>query len=327
MNIAMPVPRIENTIETNLSMEKAQLLSGLLSPQARIDPKYFYDDLGCELFTRICELDEYYPTRTEASIFDNCRAEIAAALPDAAQWIDLGCGDCAKSARWLEHVAPTRLVGVDIAGDFLQSSLTGVASRYPGIDCVGVVSDFTQAMDIHTLISERPDAPPVFFYPGSSIGNFDRPHALRFLRSIRHHCGQDGRLLIGVDLVKNRDILEAAYDDAQGVTAAFNLHVLEVVNRELNADFDPERFRHRAVFDAEQQRIEMQLVVDREQSVRFADEATRRFTEGEHVLTEYSHKYTIDGFGAMLKEAGFERYQVWTDPRQWFGVFLAEPGR
>lgn len=327
MNIALPAPRIENTIETNLSMEKAQLLSGLLSPQAHIDPKYFYDDLGCELFTQICELDEYYPTRTEASIFENCRLEIAAALPDAAQWVDLGCGDCAKSARWLEHVAPTRLVGVDIAGDFLQSSLTGVAARYPDIDCVGVVSDFTQAMDIRDLIGERPDAPPVFFYPGSSIGNFDRPHALRFLRSIRQHCGQHGRLLIGVDLVKNRDILEAAYDDAQGVTAAFNLHVLEVVNRELNADFDAARFRHRAVFDADQQRIEMQLVVKKEQSVRFAGEATRRFTEGEHVLTEYSHKYTIDGFGAMLREAGFDRYQVWTDPRQWFGVFLAEPGR
>ncbi|SDS86527.1 dimethylhistidine N-methyltransferase [Halopseudomonas xinjiangensis] len=325
MNIALPSPRIETIIQPDPSAEKAQLLSGLLSPQARIDPKYFYDDLGCELFTRICELDEYYPTRTEAGIFEDCRDEISTALPSAAQWVDLGCGDCAKSARWLDHVAPTRLVGVDIAGDFLQSSLTGVAARYPRIDCVGVVSDFTQSMDIQGLLAEKPESPPVFFYPGSSIGNFDRPHALRFLRSIRQHCGADGRLLIGVDLVKDRDILEAAYDDAQGVTAAFNLHVLEVVNRELGADFDPDRFRHRALFDSEQQRIEMQLVARREQAVHFTGEATRHFAEGEHVLTEYSHKYTIDGFGNMLREAGFGRYQVWTDANQWFGVFLAEP--
>ena len=325
MNIALPLPRIENTIEANLSAEKAELLSGLLSPQAHIDPKYFYDDVGCELFTRICELDEYYPTRTEAAIFQDCRAQISAALPEASQWIDLGCGDCAKSVGWLEHVAPTRLVGVDIAGDFLQSSLTGVAARFPSIDCIGVVSDFTQAMDLHSLLQERPDAPPVFFYPGSSIGNFDRPHALQFLRSIRRHCGSDGRLLIGVDLVKSRDVLEVAYDDAQGVTAAFNLHVLDVVNRQLDADFDAQRFRHRALFDVDQQRIEMQLVAEQDQAVHFAGDAIRHFGEGEHVLTEYSHKYTVDGFAAMLREAGFGRYQVWTVADEWFGVFLAEP--
>ena len=325
MNIALPLPRIENIIETNLFEEKAELLSGLLRPQAHIDPKYFYDDVGCELFTRICELDEYYPTRTEAAIFESCRNDISAELPQASQWIDLGCGDCGKSARWLEHVAPSRLVGVDIAGDFLQSSLSQVAARFPYIDCVGVVSDFTRAMDIRRLLDERPDSPPVFFYPGSSIGNFDRPHALGFLRSIRRHCPSDGRLLIGVDLVKNRDILEAAYDDAQGVTAAFNLHVLEVVNRELDADFDVQLFRHRALFDAERERIEMQLVAEQDQAVHFAGEATRHFAAGEHVLTEYSHKYTIDGFGSMLREAGFGRYQVWTDTNQWFGVFLAEP--
>jgi len=326
VNIAIPLPRIENTIASNHSIERTQLLSGLLSPQAKIDPKYFYDDLGCELFTQICKLDEYYPTRTEAAIFDKYRDDIGAALPEVSQWIDLGCGDCAKSTQWLEHMVPTRLVGVDIAGDFLQSSLTAVAARYPAIDCVGVVSDFTQAMDIRSLLSERPGAAPVFFYPGSSIGNFDRPHALRFLQSIRRHCPAEGRLLIGVDLVKNRDILEAAYDDAQGVTAAFNLHVLEVVNRELNSDFNTELFRHRALFDEAHQRIEMQLVAECDQTVDFAGDISRQFNAGEHVLTEYSHKYTIDGFGQMLKEAGFARYQVWTDSNQWFGVFLAEPG-
>ena len=325
MNIALPLPRIENAIHHDPAEEKAELLSGLLAAQARIDPKYFYDDLGCELFTQICELDEYYPTRTEASIFETYRQEISAQLPQASQWVDLGCGDCAKSAQWLDFAGPSRLVGVDIAGDFLQSSLASVAVKHPSVECIGVVSDFTQALDIRSVLQERQGAAPVFFYPGSSIGNFDRPHALSFLKTIRSHCGSQGRLLIGVDLVKDCNVLEAAYDDAQGVTAAFNLHVLEVVNRQLEADFDPANFRHRARFDQTENRIEMQLVAERDQTVHLESNAVRHFTEGEHVLTEYSHKYTIEGFGRMLKEAGFERYRVWTDANRWFGVFLAEP--
>ena len=188
-----------------------------------------------------------------------------------------------------------------------------------------MVSDFTQHLDLSQLIGERPEAPPVFFYPGSSIGNFTRPDALRLLRSIRAQCGTHGRLLICVDLLKPRDVLEAAYDDALGVTAAFNLNVLDVVNRELGADFECDRFAHRALFDSQHGRIEMHLVAQCDQDVRLGERAVRHFNEGEHVLTEYSHKYSTTEFGAMLAEAGFGRFEVWTDPKDWFGVFLAEP--
>ncbi len=326
MNIALPTPRIENALYIDLAQERAELLQGLLQPSARIDSKYFYDNVGCELFTRICELDEYYPTRTEAAIFRNCAEDIAAALPAGAQWIDLGCGDCAKSQRWLQQIQASRMVGVDIAGEFLQASLSSVAACHPQIECIGVVSDFTQRLDLSQVISERPDAPPVFFYPGSSIGNFTRPDALRLLRSIRAQCGSQGRLLICVDLLKPRQVLEAAYDDASGVTAAFNLNVLEVVNREIGSDFERERFAHRAIFDSRNGRIEMHLVARCDHSVQLG-ETVRSFSAGEHVLTEYSHKYSTTEFGAMLAEAGFGKHQLWTDPKEWFGVFLAEPTR
>lgn len=324
MNLAMPLPRIENRLRRNPAGERAELLAGLLQPQARINPKYFYDDLGCEIFTRICQLDEYYPTRTEESIFRAYAQQMACQLPDNAQWIDLGCGDCAKSRRWMDELAPRRLIGIDIAADFLGLSLADLAAGYPRVECIGVVSDFTQQLDITGLLAERPDSPPAFFYPGSSIGNFARADALHLLRSIRDHCGSDGRLLIGVDLAKPTDILEAAYDDAEGVTAQFNLNVLNVVNRELNGNFQLEDFRHRAIFDRQQSRIEMQLVAKRDLIVRLGD-SSRPFREGEHILTEYSHKYTPDGFAAILKEAGYAQPAAWTDPDGWFGIFLAGP--
>lgn len=326
MNLAMPLPRIENRLQKDPVIEKAQLLAGLLQPNARINPKYFYDDRGCEIFTRICMLEEYYPTRTEEHIFNTCAAEMAALLPEQAQWIDLGCGDCTKSRRWMARLAPRRLIGMDIAADFLQLSLAGIAARHPRIECVGVVSDFTQQLDIATLLAERPNCPPVFFYPGSSIGNFPRAEALDLLSSIRRHSGSDGRLVIGVDLVKPADILEAAYDDAIGVTAEFNLNILKVVNRELDGNFCLEDFSHRAIFDKTHNRIEMQLVARRDLVVHLA--GTRRpFRKGEHILTEYSHKYTPEGFTTLLEEAGFAKPKIWTDSKGWFGVFLARPSR
>lgn len=324
MNLAMPLPRIENRLRKNPAKERDQLLQGLLQPQARINPKYFYDDCGCEIFTRICELDEYYPTRTEEAVFQAYASDIAQRLPEHAQWIDLGCGDCAKSRRWMEELAPRRLIGVDIAAEFLKLSLADVAAVHPRVECVGVVSDFTQQLDIAGLLAERPHCPPIFFYPGSSIGNFARPDALQLLQAIRSHCGADGRLLIGVDLVKARSVLEAAYDDTQGVTAEFNLNVLNVVNRELDGNFRLEDFRHQAVFDSRHSRIEMRLVARNDLVVKLGNNR-RAFQQGEHILTEYSHKYTPEGFSALLEEAGFNRPECWTDDRGWFGVFLAGP--
>lgn len=324
MTPALAAPRLENTLVQDHTREHQLLRQRLLQPAARIDSKYFYDDIGCELFTHICELDEYYPTRTEAAILSHCGAEIAAALPSGAQWIDLGCGDCSKSRKWLDKVQPSRLVGVDIAADFLQHSLARIAISYPGIECIGVVSDFTQSLELRELLSEQPLAPPVFFYPGSSIGNFARADALRLLRRIRQHCGEQGKLLIGVDLVKSRDILEAAYDDREGVTAAFNLNVLNVVNRELHADFQLENFRHNADFNQRDSRIEMRLVSQKDHLVDLGAGNLRQFEQGENILTEYSHKYLPADFAAMLSEAGFTRHHYWTDEQHWFGVFLAQ---
>lgn len=325
MNTATPLPRLENLLTPDQPLERQQLLDDLTQLQASINPKFFYDDHGCELFTRICELDEYYPTRTEAAIFQQYAEDISKELINHAQWIDLGCGDCSKTLRWLEHLDPARVIGVDIAGDFLQTCLANIADGYPELECVGVISDFTRRLDLKALLAEQPDCPPVFFYPGSSIGNFNRDAALQLLRRIREHCGDRGQLLIGADLVKPVAILEAAYNDAQGVTAAFNLNVLNVVNRLLDANFDPSAFEHSAIYDTQHDRIEMRLTATRTHTVRLGTSAVRQFHRGEHIITEHSHKYTPAGFNQLLEEAGFTPCRLWTDPQHWFGVFLAEP--
>ncbi len=318
--------------------ELATFRDGLSAKPATTSPKFFYDAQGAALFTAICALDEYYPTRTEAAIFERRREDIAATLPTGAQWIDLGCGDGLKARGWLEPTAAMRYVGVDIAEAWLRDALRSLSragapgrSRSRPIDVVGVVADFTRPFDLHDVLAEAPGLPPVFFYPGSSIGNFVVADARAFLRSVRDHIAghatDGGKLLIGVDLVKDRATLEAAYDDALGVTAAFNRNVLRVANRLLDADFDVDAFAHRAVFDPTFERIEMQLVSRRAQRVRIG-RSTVAFADGEVITTEYSHKYTIDGFTALLESAGFAgdaRLHGWRDPRDWFGVFVAEP--
>ena len=325
MNTATPLPRLENRLTPDQTLEKQQLLDELMRPQASINPKFFYDDHGCELFTRICELDEYYPTRTETAICQQHAEAISAELVQQAQWVDLGCGDCSKTRRWLEHLAPARVIAVDIAGDFLRTCLANIADGYPQLECLGVVSDFTRRLDLNSLLAEQPDNPPIFFYPGSSIGNFNRDEARQFLRRVHQHCGDRGQLLIGVDLIKPTAILEAAYNDAQGITAAFNLNVLTVANRLLDANFDPSAFEHNAIYDSQQQRIEMRLIATRTHTVRLGTSAVRQFQRGEHIITEHSHKYSPAGFSQLLDEAGFTPRQVWTDPQHWFGIFLAEP--
>jgi dimethylhistidine N-methyltransferase len=322
--------------------DRATFRAGLLAHAATTAPKFFYDALGSALFTAICALDEYYPTRTEAAIFERCRDEIAKRLPRGAQWVDLGCGDGVKARGWLEPTGASRYVGVDIAEAWLRSALTsqkaalandlGAApTRGRAVDVLGVVADFTRPFDLHDVLAETADLPPVFFYPGSSIGNFVHDDARAFLASVRHHIeahpAAGGKLLIGVDLVKDRATLEAAYDDAIGVTAAFNRNVLRVANRLLDADFDPAAFEHRAVFDESFGRIEMQLVSKYRQVVRIGGDV-REFAADEIIVTEFSHKYTVEGFAALLESAGFaggDRLHGWRDPRDWFGVFVAEP--
>ena len=357
--VAAPAPRapsnalrivLQPTIDEAADRENLRI--GLLARPARTSPKFFYDPQGAALYNAICELDEYYPTRTEASIFELHRAAIARALPEDSQWIDLGCGDCAKARGWLEPARVRRYVAVDFAQPWLRASLAALVSelarrgpehvataefqratpspRFDAPDIVGVVTDFTRPFDLHALLAEEPGMSPVFFYPGSSIGNFTQSEALAFLASVREHIerhpSRDGRLLVGVDLVKDRDLLRAAYDDALGVTAAFNRNVLRVANALLDADFDPAAFEHRAVFNEEASRIEMQLIATRAHRVRIGSDL-RDFEEGEVIVTEYSHKYTVEGFSALLEAAGFasgDRVRCWSDERGWFGVFVAQ---
>ena len=305
----------------------AGLLAGLLDARAHTDPKFFYDAQGCALFDAICQLDEYYPTRTEAGIVAQYRGEIARQIPRGAQWVDLGAGDGAKAREWLSAICARRYLGVDIAEVWLAPAVERIDAAFERVEAIGVVADLTEPLALHALLAERADAPPVFFYPGSSIGNFTPPRALELLRAIRAHCGDGGRLLIGVDLVKDVRVLEAAYDDALGVTAAFNRNVLRVANRLLGADFDPDGFEHVARFDAIESRIEMRLHARHEQTVRFTrpQHAERTFAAGEIIVTEYSYKYTPQTFGTLLKQAGFAASRMWTDESTGFGVFLAAP--
>jgi dimethylhistidine N-methyltransferase len=302
----------------------ATLADGLLRPKAKISPKYFYDAVGCELFAGICRLPEYYLTRTEAQIFETHQRQIAAQLPVGPQWVDLGCADGSKSQPWLAISEARRFVGVDIAHASLVRAVDTMAWKFPGTECVGVMADLSRPIRLHSLLGEHPTWPKTFFYPGSSLGNFTPGEASILLRGIRGHLADSDGLLVGIDLVKDPSQLEAAYNDSLGLTAAFNLNVLRVANRLLNATFDPDAFEHCARFVMPASRIEMRLRARTNQAVAIGS-TIRQFAAGETILTEYSHKYTIDAFVALLRSAGFSRHRLWTDERAWFGVFLAQP--
>lgn len=301
--------------------ERRALVAGLLASPASIAPKYFYDALGCALYGAICELPEYYPTRTERSIFNQNRAEIARAIGTSGQFVDLGAGDCCKAESWLAFLAARRYVAVDIAAEGLNRALARLAPEFPHVEILGVVTDFAAGLD---LAAELAALPTTFFYPGSSIGNFAPDEAVDFLRAIRRHCAVPGSgLLIGVDTKKDKARLEAAYDDPLGVTAAFNRNVLSHVNRVLACDFVPEAFVHRAFYDAETGRIEMHLEATSPQTV-ILDGVRRTFAAGERIHTENSYKYAPAEAAALLTRAGFTGIRCWQDARGDFAVFYAE---
>ncbi|MCP5264944.1 MAG: L-histidine N(alpha)-methyltransferase [Burkholderiaceae bacterium] len=296
----------------------AGIYAGLLARPARIEPKYFYDRLGSALFTAICELDEYYPTRVEAGVLARSCPAIAATIGRAGALIDLGAGDCRKAARLLPEFAPRMYVPVDISIDFVRDAAAAIARAHPGLEVLPLGRDFTTDW---SLPKEVPSSDRVFFYPGSSIGNFTPEESAGFLERVRGLC-TDGWLLIGVDLVKEAGVLERAYDDALGVTAAFNRNVLRHLNRIAATDFDPQAWRHVALFDPVASRIEMHLESIGAQAVRWP-QGERRFADGERIHTENSYKYRRERFDALLRESGWTPAGFWTDPDHWFGVFLA----
>lgn len=317
---ALPGHRIIHRLYSDPATERRELVAGLRASPACIPPKFFYDALGCALYGAICELPEYYLTRTENAICGAYRREIAQAVGCGGQFVDLGAGDCRKGEGWLPLLKPQRYVAVDIAVSAIDHALARLAARFPDVEMIGVATDFTHGLD---LSADLADLPTTFFYPGSSIGNFTPAEALAFLRAIHRHCSVPGSsLLLGVDTAKDAARLGAAYDDALGVTAAFNRNVLNHVNAVLGAGFVPGAFAHRACFNPGLSRIEMHLESTSAQTVML-DGLPRTFAPGERIHTENSYKYAPADFAALLREAEFGALRCWQDASGDFAVFHA----
>jgi dimethylhistidine N-methyltransferase len=305
-----------------LTRFRADVLAGLSARAKSLPCKYLYDDRGSRLFDQICELPEYYPTRTELGILHRHAGDMAAALGDGCLVIEYGSGSGLKTPLLLERLRhPAEYVPVDISRDHLLASAAALARRFPQLQVLPVWADFTGAFEVPA--TRRVPRRKAVFFPGSTIGNFGPTCAIELMQGVARRCGSGGAFLVGVDLRKSKAILEPAYDDAAGVTAAFNKNLLVRINRELGADFDLDQFDHRAVFDEKHSRIEMYLVSRRRQEVHL-DGQTIEFAAGETICTEYSYKYTLDAFGDLARAAGLTVRQVWTDEAGWFSVQYLE---
>ena len=311
-------PQFVQVYRENHAATRDELLRGLVALRAVTSPKFLYDALGSRLFEAITELAEYYPTRTEAAIFKAHGAAMAEAAGAIGSFIDLGAGNCAKALSLFPVLQPQRYVAVDISVDFLRDALAQVQRQHPQLDVSGVGLDFSARLH---MPAGSVQGRPVYFYPGSSIGNFTPEEAVPFLTSVREQASGGG-LLIGVDLVKASEILEPAYDDALGVTAAFNLNLLLHLNRLIGSNFQPLEWRHIGLFDRTHSRIEMHLEARQALTVAWPG-GERRFEAGERIHTENSCKYTVQGFQALLAASGFSSGRHWMDERGWFAVFWA----
>ncbi|MEM9172588.1 MAG: L-histidine N(alpha)-methyltransferase [Pseudomonadota bacterium] len=301
--------------------ELQSLIDGLSLPQKTISPKYFYDEYGSELFERITELPEYYPTRTELGILTEHVEEMGASFGDDASLIEFGAGASAKVRILLDALQNIIVfVPVDISGDHLKAAADELAADYPNVQILPVAADFTRPFELPT--PKRMPARNVVFFPGSTIGNFAPDAALDLLRTMRTVAKDSGGLLIGVDLQKDPAILERAYDDAEGVTATFNRNMLTHLNREFGSDFDANAFRHVSRYNTELNRIEMHLVSERDQTFTLGD-TTFSIAKDETILTECSYKYTVDGFVALAAKAGFLVHKTWLDDNELFSVHYA----
>lgn len=311
--------------------ERLQIIRRLLDPAPSVSPAYFYDLTGSRLFEVISVLDEYYPTVTEHAILRRHAPEIAAAVA-AAGGLDVlvepGAGSCEKVRHLLPLLRPRHYAALDVSSAFLEAALQPLRREFPEIAMAGIAADIVQPLP------PLPAGRRLWFYPGSSIGNFTPDEARLLLSRWRAHAtgGHDSALLIGIDLVKDAAVLDAAYDDALGVTAAFNLNLLRHLNRLIGSDFSPRQWEHVAFFNAGASRIEMHLRAREALAVRWQPPAGsglpdgRRFEAGEMIHTEHSYKYTLEGAAALLRSAGFGEVRHWTDERGWFGVFLATGG-
>jgi dimethylhistidine N-methyltransferase len=300
---------------------RAEVVSGLSNDPKTLPCKYFYDGRGSKLFDRICELDEYYPTRTEIGILERRAEEIGNRLGDRALLVELGSGSSTKTHVLLRALSnPVGYVPVDISRDHLREAANRIVQNFPNLAVRPVCADFNEPFTLPPDVVGEHER--VVFFPGSTIGNFDRDGRLALLERIADLCQpRGGSLLLGIDLVKDTKRLEAAYNDAKGVTADFNRNLLLRINRDLGADFEIDRFEHRAIFAEEHQRIEMYLVSAEDQQVAI-NGSSFRFRGGETICTEHSYKFTIRGFSELSAQAGWTLDEVWTDDDDLFAILL-----
>ena len=309
-------------LKPDLADFEAELRNGLRRSPPIIPSKFFYDTRGSELFEEICRLPEYYPTRTEVRIMEAHGREIARCIGPRAQIVEYGSGSGIKTRLLLTMLEqPASYVPIEISKSALRGCYESLHETFPELSIVPVCADYTEPIQLPSVTDDHDRS--VVFFPGSTIGNFKPDDAIVFLERTAAMVGRDGGLLIGVDLVKDVDVLEAAYNDAAGTTADFNLNMLARANRELDAGFDLDAFEHRAVYDTSHDRIEMHLVPDEDQVVELGGESIR--VDGEEtIITEYSYKYRVDDFQEMAAESGFEARKMWTDEDDLFSMWYLE---
>ncbi len=295
-----------------------EVMVGLARTPKAIPPKFFYDQRGSRLFDEICELPEYYLTRTETGILQSCAGEIAASIDSQCMLVELGSGAGKKVRLLLSALRPAHYMGVDISRDFLLESSRSLARDYPWLEVHATCADFSSSL---TLPESLPPVRKMAFFPGSSIGNFDPVQAGRFLKQIARMVGGGGYLLIGVDLKKDVDRLNAAYNDGRGLTAAFNFNLLWRIRDELDSRIDLDAFEHLAFYNEAAGRVEMHLRSTRDQVLGIEDRDFH-IAKDETIHTEDSYKYTIEEFAALGRGAGFNSDRVWTDPERLFSVHL-----
>ena len=306
----------------NFLFEKKEILKGLESKRAHLSPKYFYDQQGSILFESITKLKEYYPTRTEEKILADYSKDIYNTVGECKTIIEPGAGNCSKALKLCRILKPKNFIGVDISAEFLQAGVTNLKSALPFIEARAISGDITKRI---TIPPEVPDENRLFFYPGSSIGNFDPNNAKKLLTKMKSHLKINGSLLIGVDLIKSKAVLEEAYNDESGITAQFNLNILTNVNNVIRSDFNISDWRHYAFFNTQKSRIEMHLVSKKETKVSWPG-GSRIFKIGETIHTENSYKYSPEVFVKMLQNAGFKSQTMWSDQNSWYLIVLAQVG-
>lgn len=307
----------ENEINKIDKNDINDIITGLSRPQKMLPSKLFYDEAGSKLFDQICELEEYYPTRTEIKIMEENIEEIASVFDDESVLIEFGSGSSLKTKLLLDHLnGIAGYVPIDISEQHLMQTANMLHAEFPNIDIYPVAADYTQPLDLPPIAKKV--SHKIAYFPGSTIGNFAVAEARKFLGVIHNLVGDNGGLLIGADLKKDIKILEAAYNDKQNVTADFNLNLLKRLNRELSANFELDKFEHKAIYDEKFGRIEMHLIAKDDLQFQIAQQ-TFSMKRGDSILTEYSHKYTIEEFADLVSDH-FNVSKVWTDSRNLFSV-------